>query len=140
MAPLKVPIIKAEYAKMFLEAISRLSIKVWLTILQDVGVFNVNVLFTLLNVYSLNSNNDLQHSHCKSWHFLKVQSIKLYNNKYMMASTQKTDTGIFAFISALVLKLLSHKVLFKNRKRQQKKKQATFEKNSKFYGSVTAKL
>ena len=47
--------------------------------------FNVNVLFTLLIVYSLNINNDLPHSHSKSWHFLKVQPCKLYNNKYMMA-------------------------------------------------------
>ena len=30
---------------------------------------------------------------------LKVQSCKLYNNKYMIASTQATKTEIFAFIS-----------------------------------------
>ena len=50
---------------------------------------------------------------------LKVQSCKLYNNKYMIASTQITNTEIFAFISVLVLKSLRRKALFTNRKRQQ---------------------
>ena len=30
--------------------------------------------------------------------YLKVQSCKLYNNKYMIASTQIKNTEIFAFI------------------------------------------
>ena len=47
---------------------------------------------------------------------LKVQSCKLYNNKYKIASTQITNTEIFAFIAVLVFKLLSRKVLFINRK------------------------
>ena len=47
---------------------------------------------------------------------LKVQSRKLYDNKYMIASTQIRNTKIFAFIAALVFKLLSHKILFINRK------------------------
>ena len=47
---------------------------------------------------------------------LKVQSCKLYNNKYMIASTQITNTEIFTFITSLVFKLLSRKVLFINRK------------------------
>ena len=34
--------------------------------------------------------------------WLKVQSCKLYNNKYMIASTQITNTEIFAFIDVLV--------------------------------------
>ena len=34
----------------------------------------------------------------------------------MVASTQTTNTEIFAFIAALVFKLLSRKVLFTNRK------------------------
>ena len=46
---------------------------------------------------------------------LKVQSCKLYNNKYMIASTQITNTEIFAFIAVLVFKLFSRKVLFINR-------------------------
>ena len=46
---------------------------------------------------------------------LKVPSRKLYNNKYMIASTQKTNTEIFAFIG-VVFNLLIRKVLFINRK------------------------
>ena len=41
---------------------------------------------------------------------LKVRSCKLYNNKYMIASTQITNTEIFAFIVVLVFKLSSRKV------------------------------
>ena len=47
---------------------------------------------------------------------LKIQSCKLYNNKYMIAPTQRTNTEIFAFTSLLVFKLLSRKVLFINKK------------------------
>ena len=47
---------------------------------------------------------------------LKVQSCKLHNNKYIIASTQLTNTEIFAFIAVLVFQLLSLKVLFINRK------------------------
>ena len=37
-----------------------------------------------------------------------------FNNKYMIALTQVTNTEIFAFIPVLVFKLLSRKVLFIN--------------------------
>ena len=47
---------------------------------------------------------------------LKVQSCKLYNSKYMIASTEKINTDIFAFITVLAFKLLCGKVLFVNRK------------------------
>ena len=47
---------------------------------------------------------------------LKVQSCKLYNNKYTIASTQITNTEIFAFIAVPAFMLLSRKVLFLNRK------------------------
>ena len=40
----------------------------------------------------------------------KVQSYKLYNNKYMIASTQITDIEIFAFTAAPVFRSLSRKV------------------------------
>ena len=50
------------------------------------------------------------------WTTLKVQSSKLYNNKYMISSTQITNTEIFAFVSDLVFKLLSRKVLYVNAK------------------------
>ena len=49
-----------------------------------------------------------------------VQSYKIHIKKYMIASTQITNTGIFAFIAVLVLKLLSRKVLFYKQKGQQK--------------------
>ena len=49
-------------------------------------------------------------------HALKVQSYKLYNNKYMLASTQISNTEIFVFTAVLVFKLLSRKVLFINKK------------------------
>ena len=47
---------------------------------------------------------------------LQVQPCKLCNNKYRIASTQITNTEIFAFIAVPVYKLLSRKVLFINRK------------------------
>ena len=49
---------------------------------------------------------------------LKVQSFKLYNNKYIISSTQITNTEIFyssflfTEIAIIVCKLLSLKVLF----------------------------
>ena len=46
---------------------------------------------------------------------LKVQSWKLYNLKYMITSTQITNTEIFVFIAVLVFKLLNRKVLCINR-------------------------
>ena len=47
---------------------------------------------------------------------LKVQSWKLFSEKYMIALTQITNTEIFAFIDILVFKLWSRKVLFRNKK------------------------
>ena len=47
--------------------------------------------------------------------YLKVQSSKLYNHKYMIVSTQITNTEIFAFIPILVFKLLNRKVLLKEK-------------------------
>ena len=38
---------------------------------------------------------------------LKVPSYKLYNSKYMIVSTQITNTEIFAFMAVLVFKLMS---------------------------------
>ena len=49
---------------------------------------------------------------------LKVQSCKLCDNKYMITSTQISNTESFAFIAALVFKVLSRKVLFISRRRQ----------------------
>ena len=47
---------------------------------------------------------------------LKVQSCRLYNNKYMIASTQITNSETFAVVAVLVFKLLTLQVLFTNRK------------------------
>ena len=47
---------------------------------------------------------------------LKVQSWKLYDNKYMIASTQITNAEIFAFVAVLVFNLLNCNVLFINKK------------------------
>ena len=47
---------------------------------------------------------------------LKVQSWKLYNNRYMIALTQITNTEIFTLIAVLVFNLLSREVLFLNGK------------------------
>ena len=53
-----------------------------------------------------------------------VQSYKLYNNKYVIASaqitrTEITSTEIFVFIAVLVFQLLNLKVLFINRKKME---------------------
>ena len=47
---------------------------------------------------------------------LKVQSCKLYNNKYMVPSIQVGNTEIFVFIAVLDFKLFSRKLFFINRK------------------------
>ena len=44
-------------------------------------------------------------------------SCKLYNDKYMVASTQIANTETFAFIAFLVFMLFNRKVLFLNRKK-----------------------
>ena len=51
-------------------------------------------------------------------YFLKVQSCKLYNNKYIIVSTQITKTEVFTFIAVLAFKLLSRKVLFVKRQKK----------------------
>ena len=58
---------------------------------------------------------------------LNVRSCKLYDSKYMIASTPITNTEIFAFMAVVVFKLLSRKALFINRKDNETvKKEATF--------------
>ena len=56
----------------------------------------------------------------------------------MIASTQITNTEIFALITALVSKLLTHKVLFITRKKQQKllKSRLVFKKIVNFKGKL----
>ena len=45
---------------------------------------------------------------------LKVKSCKLFNKKYMIASTQITNMEIFAFTAVSFFELLSRKFLFIN--------------------------
>ena len=47
-----------------------------LKLLQDMEVFNVDILFTFLNVYSLDSNNDWHHLQLKCQHFLKPTTLR----------------------------------------------------------------
>ena len=47
---------------------------------------------------------------------LKLQSCKLYNNKYKIVSTQITNTEIFSFMAVLAFKIFSRKFLFTNGK------------------------
>ena len=65
-----------------------------------------------MNIVRLSQNYGIL---IKKRFLLKVESFKLYNI-YMIASTQIPNTKMFAFIALLVLKLLSRKVLFRNRK------------------------
>ena len=60
--------------------------------------------------------------------FYKIKgTVKLYINKSMTTSSQVTNTETFVFMAGQVLKLLSHKVLFINRKTiETVKKLATF--------------
>ena len=48
--------------------------------------------------------------------YLKVQSCKLHNNKYIIALTQIRNIENFALITVLIFELLSRKILFVNRK------------------------
>ena len=45
-----------------------------------------------------------------------ITNTNLFDDKYMITSAQLTKTEIFAFITVLVFKLLSRKVLFIDRK------------------------
>ena len=47
---------------------------------------------------------------------LKMQSLKLYNNKYMITSTQITNTEVCSFIDFLVFKLFDWKGFIIKRK------------------------
>ena len=49
-------------------------------------------------------------------HSLQAHSCKLYNDKYIIPSTQLANTEIFTLIPVLIFNLLSRKVLFINRK------------------------
>ena len=50
----------------------------------------------------------------KIGYLLKVQSCKLYNDKYIIVIKQVTNIETLAFVAVLVFKLLSRKVLITN--------------------------
>ena len=54
----------------------------------------------------------------------------------MIASTQITNTEIFAFIAVLVFKLLSREVLFINKKKKLLKSRLLFKKIEIFTGRL----
>ena len=73
--------------------------------------------------------------------FVKNSFIKgtiMQSNKYMITSIQVTNTEIFTFISVLVFKLLSCKVLFINRKckRSCQKVGYFFKRKANFTGKL----
>ena len=94
----------------------------WMTsILFDVNMYCR--FFSMSKLVNWVINDPLVHNVLKNRKFsyvvhmlvdLKVQSCKLYNNKYMFTSTQLTET--FPFIVLLVFKLLSRKCLFISKK------------------------
>ena len=72
---------------------------------------------------------------------LKVESSKLYNNEYMIISTQITNTDFFfTFVTVLVLKSVSRNVLFMNRGFILRKKQNSKIKKARIVNSWKAKF
>ena len=76
---------------------------VWITCLNK--LITSNHFISFLNYINIVQSNNL-----------KVQSCKLYYNKFMFALTQIRNSEMFVFIAVLVFKLLSRKILFINRK------------------------
>ena len=89
---------------------------------------NAKIRIYPVGIYLLKVNNENSRTGCvicskltkKQQHWnnlvdmktLKIQSCKLYNKQYIIASTQITSTEIFAFIAILVFNLLNCKFLF----------------------------
>ena len=71
-----------------------------LKLLQYIRVFDVNILFTFLNVNSLDINNNSQHFHRKSWHFLTCTSSVL--NSGLVSSLLKLGGCHLQFISLML--------------------------------------
>ena len=66
------------------------------------------------NGYQMMSYSHVKKDLSRNEH-LKIQSCKLNNNKYMIASTQIANTESFAFTAVPVFKLLSRNFLFINK-------------------------
>ena len=68
---------------------------------------------------------------------LKVQSCKSYNSKYMVASTQITNTEIFAFIAVQVFTLL---IVYKQKRHQKQLKSRLLFKLLQNYKQLECKI
>ena len=88
-----------------------------LLILLDSNNNKTTKFYELVVTFRLSSKPHLERNEYNTdyWSSLKVQLSK-YNDKFMIASTQETNTEIFAFIAVPVFNLLSRKVLFTSRK------------------------
>ena len=60
--------------------------------------------------------------------FSKVQSCKLYNSKYVIASKQTTNTEIFAFIAVLVFQVIEPIIINRRDNRNCEKSRLFFKK------------
>ena len=65
--------------------------------------------------YKVNGTNPIQPDKCHTYLLLEIFIIYM-TSKYMIASAQITNTGIFTFIAVLVYKFLNREVSFINRK------------------------
>ena len=75
-----------------------------LKLLQDMEVFNVDILFTFLNVYSLDSNNDWHHLQLKFQHFLKPTTLRCEFCESLLKKTsmsRNSFTVIYVAISSV---------------------------------------
>ena len=89
-------------------------------------------------MYKPRTNLVLNYYTNKNWlQNLKVQSCKLYKDKCMVAPTQITNTQIFSFLAVLDFKLLSRKVVYKQKRRKKLLKSRLFFKK---LASFTGKL
>ena len=97
---------------------------IWLSI----GLF-LFILYQYIHIYKIYKSYCFPHEPCEvstestTWlsfwcgmKILKVQSWKLYNNIYMIASRQITNTESFSFIAVLFFSLLNRKVLLITKK------------------------
>ena len=77
----------------------------------------------------------------KSSFVLKMLKVQLYDHKYIIASTQITNTEIFAIIAVLGFKLLSRKNFALKQKGQKKllKSRLFFKKIASFTGKLLQK-
>ena len=83
----------------------------------------------------------MQKKYTKSSFVLKMLKVQLDNHKYIIVSTQITNTEIFAIIAVLGFKLLSRKNFAHKQKGQKKllKSRLFFKKIASFTGKLLQK-